>query len=131
MSLLRLAVVSVLVASSVACGSGYGSSPASPSPTPSTPAPPGTTSSSVSIPVGAEVLRNRAFMPDELDVTAGTTVTWVNTDSTTHTSTSNASGWNSGNIAPGSSFSLAFQNAGTFQYHCAIHPGMVGTVVVR
>ena len=128
---LRLAVVSVLVASSVACGSGYGSSPASPSPTPSTPAPPGTTSSSVTIPVGAEALRNRAFMPDELDVAAGTTVTWVNTDSTTHTSTSNASGWNSGNIAPGSSFSLAFQNAGTFQYHCAIHPGMVGTVVVR
>ena len=131
MSSMRLAFVSVILLSSVACGSGYASSPASPSPTPSTPAPLGTNSLSVTIPVGAESLRNRAFMPDELDVAAGTTVTWVNTDSTTHTSTSNASGWNSGNIAPGSSFSFAFQNAGTFQYHCAIHPGMVGTVLVR
>ena len=70
-------------------------------------------------------------MPDELNIAPGTTVTWMNADSTTHTSTSDAAGWNSGNIAPGGQFSFAFQTAGTFQYHCAIHPGMVGTVVVR
>jgi plastocyanin len=83
------------------------------------------------IPVGAEFLGNRAYMPAELDIAPGTTVTWINADSTTHTSTSNADGWHSGNIAPGGQFSFAFQTAGTFQYHCAIHPGMVGTVVVR
>jgi plastocyanin len=85
----------------------------------------------VTIPVGAEFLGNRAYMPAELNIAPGTTVMWINADSTTHTSVSDAAGWNSGNIAPGGQFSFAFQNAGTFQYHCAIHPGMVGTVVVR
>jgi len=92
---------------------------------------PDSPSSSVSIPAGAEFLGNRAYMPADLTVDVGTTVTWTNTDSTSHTSTSNAPGWDSGIVAPGAKFSFAFQNAGTFQYHCAIHPGMVGTVVVR
>jgi plastocyanin len=70
-------------------------------------------------------------MPDELNVAVGTTVTWMNTDSISHTSTSNAAGWNSGIVAPGGQFAFAFQTAGTFPYHCTIHPGMVGTVVVR
>jgi plastocyanin len=64
-------------------------------------------------------------------VSAGTTVTWTNTDSVAHTSTSDANGWNSGIVSPGGQFSFAFPTAGTFSYHCAIHPGMVGTVVVR
>jgi plastocyanin len=58
-------------------------------------------------------------------------VTWTNNDSTTHTSTSNNGAWNSGGIAPGRSFSQTFQTAGTFVYHCSIHPGMVGTVTVQ
>ena len=58
-------------------------------------------------------------------------VTWTNTDSVSHTSTSDANAWNSGTVAPGGRFSFAFQTAGTFPYRCTIHPGMVGTVVVR
>jgi plastocyanin len=76
-------------------------------------------------------LANRAFSPDEADVAVGETVTWTNTDSIAHTSTSDRSGWDSGIVAPGGRFSFAFQAPGTYQYHCAIHPGMVGTVVVR
>jgi plastocyanin len=34
-------------------------------------------------------------------------------------------------VAPGGQFSLTLPTAGTFRYHCTIHPGMVGTVVVR
>lgn len=63
-------------------------------------------------------------------VTAGTTVTWVNNDNVTHTSTSDTGVWNS-TLAPGASFSMAFPSAGTFTYHCAIHPNMVGTVTVQ
>ena len=124
---LRLAALATTLVFAVACGGYSAPSPASPSPTPTS----GDPSSSVTIPVGAELLGTRAFMPAELSVAAGTTVTWVNTDSTTHTSTSNAAGWNSGNIAPGGQFSFPFPDAGTFQYHCAIHPGMIGTVFVR
>jgi plastocyanin len=131
---IRLAAISATLMFAIACGS-YSppSSPASPSPSPTPPVTPspGAPSSSVTIPVGAESLGNRAYVPGELDIAVGTTVTWMNTDSTSHTSTSNAAGWDSGIVAPGGQFSFAFQNAGTFPYHCAIHPGMVGTVVVR
>jgi plastocyanin len=76
-------------------------------------------------------LTTTAFSPDVADVQVGTTVTWTNSDSVAHTSTSDQNGWNSGTVAPGGRFSFTFQNAGTFSYHCAIHPGMIGTVVVR
>jgi plastocyanin len=130
MSSLRLATISALLMFVVACGSDSSSpapSPASPSPAPA----PGAQTASVAIVVGAESLGNRAYNPADLDVAAGTTVTWTNTDSTSHTSTSNAARWNSGIVPPGGTFSFAFQTAGTFPYHCAIHPGMAGTVVVR
>jgi len=131
MSSLRLTAISAIFVFAAACGGGSSSSPVPPSPTPSPAPTPGVPSSSVAIPVGAESLGNRAYMPDELNVAVGTTVTWMNTDSISHTSTSNATGWNSGIVAPGGRFSFAFQTAGTFPYHCTIHPGMVGTVVVR
>jgi plastocyanin len=149
----RILAVSSLLMFATACGDSYSSSPASPSPVPSatpapdsyeggntdtgsTPAPDGTptaggTSSSVTIPMGAENLGNRAYNPGEVSVSVGGTVTWVNTDRESHTSTSNAAGWDSGIISPGRQFSSTFPTAGTFPYHCAIHPGMVGTVVVR
>jgi plastocyanin len=128
---LRLTALSAILVFATACGGGSSSSPASPSPTPVPTPTPGVPSSSIAIPVGAESLANRAYMPDELNVAVGATVTWMNTDSIPHTSTSNAAGWNSGIVAPGGQFSFAFQTAGTFPYHCTIHPGMVGTVVVR
>lgn len=56
---------------------------------------------------------------------------FVNNDNTTHTSAADGGAWNSGNIAPGASFSQTFQTAGSFTYHCAIHPNMVGTVTVQ
>lgn len=131
MKSIRVCLAGLLLVAVAACG-GY-SSPSAPSPTPApAPAPaPGGPSFSVAIPTGASLLTTTAFNPDVTNVTAGTTVTWTNNDSTAHTSTSNESGWNSGSVAPGGRFSFTFQQAGTFPYHCAIHPGMVGTVVVR
>jgi plastocyanin len=124
---LRLAVVLAGLASAAACGGSYSQSPASPSPAP----PAGAPSLSVTIPTGAEALGNRAFVPSDLTVDAGTTVTWTNSDRVSHTSTSDAAGWNSGTIPAGGQFAFRFQNSGTFRYHCTIHPGMIGTVVVR
>jgi hypothetical protein len=127
----RLVLVSALALLTVACGSGYSAPTPTPTPTPTpgpvTPPDP----SSITIPIGASTLGTRAFNPDELDVAAGTTVTWTNSDSIAHTSTSDANGWDSGAVAPQGHFSVAFPNAGTFHYHCAIHPGMIGTVIVR
>lgn len=126
---LRLAIVSAVLMCAIACGGDSSSPSTAPSPTPSPTS--GGPSSSVVIPVGAQSLGNGAFTPDELNVGIGTTVTWMNTDSIAHTSTSDTTGWDSGIVAPGGQFSRAFPTAGTFSYHCSIHPGMVGTIIVH
>jgi plastocyanin len=71
-----------------------------------------------------------SFSPRTVTVNVGDTVTWTNSDAQTHTATS-GSAWDTGNIANGQSKSITFRNAGTFDYICAIHPQMTGTVVVQ
>jgi plastocyanin len=75
------------------------------------------------------------FMPMELTVPAGTTVTWINNDEAEHTVTASDGLFDSGNImtanvAPGASFSFTFTEPGTYEYTCTIHPRMSGTIVV-
>lgn len=74
---------------------------------------------------------NYAFSPDSITVSAGTTVTWVNNDTTAHTVTADDGSFDSGNLAPGESFTFTFTSAGSFVYHCNYHPNMEGTVVVN
>jgi plastocyanin len=63
-------------------------------------------------------------------VKAGSTITWVNRDDTTHTSTSNSNLWNTGILAPGaSSKPVTFSTPGTYPYFCEVHP-MNGVVIV-
>jgi plastocyanin len=66
-------------------------------------------------------------------VKVGTQIIWKNADSTDHTSTSNVGvspAWNTGILVPGkSSAPVTFSTAGTFPYHCEIHP-MTGEVIV-
>jgi plastocyanin len=111
----------------LASGCGGSSSVTNPSPTPA----PITSGTTVSIVNGAQTLGSTAFAPNPVNVSAGSTVTWTNNDTIAHTSTSDSGQWNSGNIAPQASFSRMFPTAGTFTYHCSIHPGMVGTVTVQ
>jgi plastocyanin len=113
-----------------ACG-GYAAPPTSTAPSPAPAPTAGGVVSSVAIPGGAETLGNRAYSPDSLSVATGSTVTWTNTDVIAHTSTSDGNAWNSQTILPGGRFSFTFQTAGTYTYHCTIHPGMVGTVMVQ
>jgi plastocyanin len=71
------------------------------------------------------------FSPKPIQVTVGSTVTWANNTAITHTATSDTGAWGTGNIAPGAtSTAISFPTAGTFTYHCAIHPSMTGSVVV-
>ncbi len=71
------------------------------------------------------------FQPATLTVSAGTRVTWKNTGQVDHTVTANNGAFDSGSIAPGASFSFTFRTAGTYAYHCSIHPFMAGTVIVK
>ncbi|HEX8276566.1 MAG TPA: cupredoxin family copper-binding protein [Longimicrobiaceae bacterium] len=76
-------------------------------------------------------IRNFAFGAAEIRVSRGSRVTWVNCDAVAHTSTSDASGWDSGLISPNTSFSRTFDQPGRFPYHCEPHPGMQAVVVVE
>jgi plastocyanin len=76
-------------------------------------------------------IADRAFDPDTLTVPVGSTVTWENTDSISHTSTSDDEAWESGTLDEGDEFSFTFDEAGTFTYFCEIHPSMTGSIVVE
>jgi plastocyanin len=73
---------------------------------------------------------NFALKPATLNIAKGTKVIWKNTSTSTHTSTSDTGVWDSGAIAPGTKFKRVFGTAGTFTYHCSIHPSMKATVNV-
>jgi plastocyanin len=90
----------------------------------------------------AVTIENFAFTPQTLTVKTGTTVTWTNKDSTTHTVAS-ADGistgakttglFASGSLGPGDTFSFTFTQPGTYFYLCTIHrgePTMHGEIVV-
>jgi plastocyanin len=74
-------------------------------------------------------IQNFSFSPQTITVAVGTTVTWTNNDLTTHSIISDS--FNSQNFAPGTSYSYTFQIAGTYNYHCGIHPYMTGTIIVQ
>ncbi len=73
-----------------------------------------------------------AFEPATIEVAAGDTVTWTNNDSAGHTVTQSpsGSGFNSGPLSQGGSFSQTFDTPGTFEYFCEFHANMTGTVIV-
>jgi len=77
------------------------------------------------------LIQGSSFTPASLTVKAGDTVTWTNKDSMNHTVTSNSGVFDSGNIAPGASFSYKFDKEGTFDYKCSIHTFMTANVTVQ
>jgi len=75
---------------------------------------------------------NQSYSPNPTTMRVGQTVAWKNGDSTAHDATQDASRFGTGTISAGAtSTPLAMSAAGTFTYHCTIHPGMVGTLVVQ
>jgi plastocyanin len=71
-----------------------------------------------------------AFDPGSVAVDAGGTVTWTNQGPSAHTVTADDGSFDSGTMNAGDTYSFTFMSAGTFSYHCAIHPNMVGSVAV-
>jgi plastocyanin len=82
---------------------------------------------------GAEVaMEGIQFDPAEVTVAVGDTVTWTNNDSVGHDVTGDdfESG-EAGGLGNGDTFEHTFEEAGTFDYVCTVHPGMEGTVTVE
>jgi plastocyanin len=77
-------------------------------------------------------IQNFAFLPGDITVKKGTTVTWTNKDSTAHSvnEMDGQKGPDSGDLNPGDKYTFTFNQSGTFKYRCNLHPEMLGTVTV-
>jgi plastocyanin len=126
---LPIAIYALSLGLAAACGS---SSTTGPSPTPG----------DVDIVKGASLLTTAAFNPNPKQLSLGgaanVTVRWVNTDgggayggtAVTHQIASDDGAFaTSQPLGAGATYSVNLQ-AGTYHYHCAIHPNMVGTISV-
>lgn len=73
------------------------------------------------------------YDPDPVQVDAGDTITWVNTDPGPHTVSANDGSF-SGYLDEGESFSMVVGDDGEIGYYCKLHgspgEGMVGTILV-
>ena len=79
-------------------------------------------------------MKDIKFVPQDVTVKAGTTITWTNSDQVPHTVTKDGgpgADFDSGNVDPGSTFEQTFEEPGTVDYVCTIHPGQAGTVTVE
>lgn len=75
-------------------------------------------------------MSNTAFIPAEVSVPAGTTVSWINNSSIAHTVTSN-DGLFDEFLEVDQVFTYTFNDPGNYSYICTLHPGMDGIVVVE
>jgi amicyanin len=125
---LLLAVLMVAgLAAAVSCGAA--AMPA-PSPAAQTKPPAGTTPGPDFKPA-AVTIQNFAYSPATLTVPVGTTVTWTNEDSVRHTVTTRTSLFDSGLLSQGQTFSYTFNQKGTYDYYCTVHPYMTGKIIVE
>ncbi len=82
--------------------------------------------------MAAEVkIDNFSFSPASLEVKAGTTVTWTNSDDIPHTVVSNDKFFKSKVLDTDQKFSFIFDKPGTYPYFCSLHPKMTAKVVVQ
>jgi plastocyanin len=103
---------------------------------------PTTQQGDVSIVAGASTLGGNAFAPNPFTESFATkaSVKWVNRDQSnngyggttgvTHHLVSNTGVFDSGAIGAGGSYTFTFASAGSYPYHCSIHPTMTGTITI-
>jgi plastocyanin len=77
------------------------------------------------------VMKNFEFSPMSITVRVGSTVTWQNRDGEPHTVVGVDGAFRSGALDQDEKFAFTFHKRGNYRYTCAIHPRMVGTVVVK
>jgi plastocyanin len=82
-------------------------------------------------PTLAVKMEKESFVPAKVSATAGTQVTWTNTDSVPHSVTADDNRFDSGPVLPGKSFQWIATDSGTIAYHCIFHPSMTAQLTVR
>jgi plastocyanin len=82
-------------------------------------------------PVATVNMDHNTFIPGEITVAPGTTVTWVNNENMPHTVADSNKAFRSKTLVKDASFSFTFATAGDYSYLCSIHPNMKGKVIVK
>ena len=76
-------------------------------------------------------IKNLTLIPETVTITVGQTVRWTNSDDRDYLLVARDQSFNSGNLRPKEKFEHKFTEAGSVEYGCAIHPRLIGTVVVK
>lgn len=122
-----------------ACGSSTSSYNSSPPPPPGTappPSPPPPAPGTVIV-----TIVDYQYTSDTITIAKGTSVRWNNNGPSAHTVTSDGAVFDSQTLAgpgtdayaaptPGAQYTRVFSTEGTFAYHCRLHAGMNGAVIV-
>jgi plastocyanin len=75
-------------------------------------------------------IKDFKFNPGSVNAKVGDVVAWKNDDSATHTATMDDGSCDTGSIDSGATAMLVFTTAGTYTYHCNIHPTQMKDVTV-
>jgi plastocyanin len=79
----------------------------------------------------AVTIQDFTFVPAELSVAPGDTITFTNQDSAPHTATASDGAFDTGELAQGESATVTIEAAGNYDYVCAFHPRMIGVVTAQ
>jgi plastocyanin len=120
--LYRPALLVVMIGLLASCGS---SASTTPSPTP----PSNGNTAAVNIPSSGGYGPS-VFSPGDVTIPVGGNVDWTNSDTFEHHPTADDDSWNT-DLPAGSDGGHTFSTAGTYSYHCSIHPSMTGTITVK
>jgi plastocyanin len=129
---LSLAIVATLLLAGCGGGGTATTSTPTPAPTATTAQPtPSPTPTVVNVKI-VEANNMYAFSPATLSIKVGTQVVWTNTTDAPHTVTSDTAGvfGTTSNLTTNQTFMFTFPSAGTFAYHCNVHPYMKATITV-
>jgi plastocyanin len=85
---------------------------------------------SVTIVSHAFTLGNKAYQPNPLQIFLDSTVKWTNGDFSIHTVTEDGGSFSSDLLRPDDAFAHTFNETGTYDYYCELHPSMVGSIRV-
>lgn len=86
---------------------------------------------------GDVAMRDDFFQPEEVTIERGTTLIWANQGQNVHSARpDDGTSWNDEDVAPNGTFSVRFDEAGEYPYHCRYHGAaggvdMAGTVIVE
>ena len=85
---------------------------------------------STATPTVAAAMQNTAFSPSKIQAKVGDVIGFTNKDSIQHTATLDDGSCTTDIVAGGATAALSFTAAGSYPFHCKIHPNMTGTIEV-